>query len=172
MNHRHLNPITVFYDPSSSLCSWSGGKDSCFALCGQCNGYAPKVCWNGWTKKEEYPAPMESGNNLNGTVCRSRLAVYSISSSWEEYEQHFTAALIKLKKLPGHARHLWWHRSQAHRDWEKSMRGRRINRRITLWKQDRKQLVLQCWCRNRNHDRQCNEKWEQTLLAVSSPRKS
>lgn len=131
----------------NSVCSWSGGKDSCFALMQAINqGYTPKVLLN--VLNEEGKISRSHGipaHILQAQAKAAALPVLLISSSWEEYETKFTAALSKLKE-----EYLLTHAVfgdidlQPHRDWEEKVC---VNAGLTallpLWQQNRKQLVLQ-----------------------------
>src|SRR5688572_21526908 len=82
-----------------SLCSWSGGKDSCFALMqAMKDGYQPQVLLN--VLNEE--GKISRSHGIPSAILKQQagiagLPIHLISSSWEEYEKHFTAALSSLK---------------------------------------------------------------------------
>jgi uncharacterized protein (TIGR00290 family) len=73
------------------------------------------------------------------------LPFYAISSSWEDYETKFTAALGKLKSTYELTHAVFGDIDlQAHRDWEEKVCANAgLTAVLPLWKQDRKQLVLQ-----------------------------
>src|SRR4249920_4270952 len=83
----------------NSLCSWSGGKDSCFALMQAIQlGYIPKVLLN--VLNEEGKISRSHGIPsaiLQKQAAAADLPIHLISSSWPEYEKHFTNALQELK---------------------------------------------------------------------------
>ncbi len=130
-----------------SLCSWSGGKDSCFALMQAIQqGYTPKVLLN--VLNEEGKISRSHGipsSILVAQAAAAGLPVYAISSSWEEYEKHFTAALVKLKEEYTLTHAIFGDIDlQEHRDWEEKVTAvAGLIAVLPLWKQDRKQLVLQ-----------------------------
>jgi diphthine-ammonia ligase len=70
----------------NSLCSWSGGKDSCFALMQAINlGYVPKVLLN--VLNEEGKISRSHGipySILQEQVIMAGLHLHCISSSWSE----------------------------------------------------------------------------------------
>ncbi len=67
-----------------------------------------------------------------------------ISSSWSEYEQHFTGALKELKEQYQLTHAVFGDIDlQPHRDWEEKVCSNAgLTAVLPLWKQDRKQLVL------------------------------
>jgi uncharacterized protein (TIGR00290 family) len=129
------------------MCSWSGGKDSCFALMQAINlGYNPKVLLNVL--------------NEDGIISRSHGIPYSIlqeqanvagfhlhciSSSWQDYEMHFTGALQELKDGFKITHAVFGDIDlQAHRDWEEKVCANAgVTAVLPLWKQDRRSLVMQ-----------------------------
>ena len=82
------------------LCSWSGGKDSCFALMQAIQtGYAPKVLLN--VLNEDGKISRSHGipsGILQMQADAANIPIHLISSSWQEYEKHFTYALSELKE--------------------------------------------------------------------------
>ncbi len=84
----------------NSLCSWSGGKDSCFALMQAIRlGYTPKVLLN--VLNEEGKISRSHGipsSILQRQAEAAGLPVHLISSSWQEYEKHFTNALSVIER--------------------------------------------------------------------------
>lgn len=131
----------------NSLCSWSGGKDSCFALMQAIDlGYSPKVLLN--VLNEEGKISRSHGipySILQEQANRAGLHLHVISSSWAEYEMHFTNALKELKE--------GFHLSyavfgdidlQAHRDWEEKVCANTgLTAVLPLWKQERRALLMQ-----------------------------
>ena len=131
----------------NSLCSWSGGKDSCFALMQAIQqGYTPKVLLN--VLNEEGKISRSHGIPsviLQQQAAAAGLPIHLISSSWQEYEQHFTNALSSLKEQ--------YHLTHAvfgdidllpHRDWEEKVcTNAGLTAVLPLWQQDRRTLVMQ-----------------------------
>lgn len=131
----------------NALCSWSGGKDSCFALMkAKEAGYNPAVLLN--VLNEE--GKISRSHGIPAEILRQQsalagLPIHLISSSWTEYEQKFTGALGMLKE-----RYRLHHAVfgdidlQPHRDWEEKVcTAAGLQAVLPLWQQDRKQLVLQ-----------------------------
>jgi diphthine-ammonia ligase len=129
------------------LCSWSGGKDSCFALIQAIQqGYTPKVLLN--VLNEEGKISRSHGipsDILKQQAQMAGLPIHLISSSWEEYEKHFTAALSSLKDQYKLTHAIFGDIDlQPHRDWEEKVCGNAgLQAVLPLWKQDRRKLVMQ-----------------------------
>jgi uncharacterized protein (TIGR00290 family) len=130
-----------------ALCSWSGGKDSCFALMqAMQQGYSPKVLLN--VLNEEGKISRSHGIPsaiLQQQAAAAGLPIYLISSSWPEYEMHFTNSLKDLKTKYQVTHAVFGDIDlQPHRDWEEKVC---INAGLTavlpLWQQQRRPLVLQ-----------------------------
>ena len=130
-----------------SLCSWSGGKDSCFALLQAIQlGYEPTVLLN--VLNEEGKISRSHGIPsaiLNAQASAAGLPIHLISSSWEDYENRFTAALSKLKEEHELSYAIFGDIDlRAHRDWEEKVcRHASLTAVLPLWQQDRKKLVMQ-----------------------------
>ena len=131
----------------NSLCSWSGGKDSCFALMQAITlGYTPKVLLN--VLNEE--GKISRSHGIPSSILQKQaeavgLPVHLISSSWQEYEMHFTNALSLLKDEYQLTHAVFGDIDlQAHRDWEEKVCATAgLTAVLPLWKQDRKALVMQ-----------------------------
>lgn len=131
----------------NSLCSWSGGKDSCFALMQAISlGYIPTVLLN--VLNEE--GKISRSHGIPSAILQQQadaagLPVHLISSSWQEYEMHFTNALSLLKDEYELTHAVFGDIDlQAHRDWEEKVcTAAGLTAVLPLWKQDRKTLVLQ-----------------------------
>lgn len=130
----------------NSVCSWSGGKDSCYALMQAITlGYAPKVLLN--VLNEEGKISRSHGipaNVLQAQAKAAALPALLISSSWDEYETKFTTALTKLKEEFDLTHAVFGDIDlQAHRDWEEKVcNNAGLKAVLPLWKQNRKELVL------------------------------
>lgn len=132
---------------SRIICSWSGGKDSCFALMQAIHaGYTPTVLLNVLneagkiSRSHGIPSAI-----LSAQAAAMRLPVHLISSSWEEYEKRFINALQELT-----AQYQLTHAVfgdidlQAHRDWEEKVcETASLTAVLPLWQQNRKVLVEQ-----------------------------
>lgn len=129
------------------LCSWSGGKDSCFALMQAVRqGYAATVLLN--VLNEEGKISRSHGipsSILQAQAHAAGLPVHLISSSWQEYEMHFTNALKELKEQYQLSHAVFGDIDlQAHRDWEEKVcRNAGLKAVLPLWQQDRRTLVMQ-----------------------------
>jgi len=129
------------------LCSWSGGKDSCFALMNAIQmGYAPKVLLN--VLNEEGKISRSHGIPsaiLQTQALAADLPIQLISSSWQEYELHFTNALKSLKEEYKLTHTVFGDIDlQPHRDWEEKVcNNAGLTAVLPLWKKDRQQLVNQ-----------------------------
>jgi diphthine-ammonia ligase len=130
-----------------SLCSWSGGKDSCFALMqAMKDGYQPQVLLN--VLNEE--GKISRSHGIPSTILKQQagnagLPIHLISSSWEEYEKHFTSALSSLKA--GYSLEFAVFGDidlQPHRDWEEKVcTNAGLTAVLPLWQQNRKALVME-----------------------------
>ena len=131
----------------NSLCSWSGGKDSCFALMQAITlGYTPKVLLN--VLNEEGKISRSHGIPsaiLHAQAGAAGLPVHLISSSWQEYETQFSNALKVLTQTHELQYAIFGDIDlQAHRDWEEKVcHSAGLVAILPLWKQDRKKLVMQ-----------------------------
>ena len=134
-------------DVSNCLCSWSGGKDSCFALMKAIqSGYTPKVLLN--VLNEEGKISRSHGipsSILQAQADAAGLPIHLISSSWEEYEKKFTAALSELKQTYQLTDAVFGDIDlQPHRDWEEKVCANAgLHAILPLWQQNRKELVMQ-----------------------------
>ena len=131
----------------NALCSWSGGKDSCFALMQSVHlGYRPKVLLN--VLNEEGKISRSHGIPavlLQEQATLAGLPVHLISSSWQEYEKHFTQALKELKEKYELTHAVFGDIDlQPHREWEEKVCANAgLTAILPLWQQDRRKLVLQ-----------------------------
>jgi uncharacterized protein (TIGR00290 family) len=131
----------------NSACSWSGGKDSCFALMqAMKQGYVPKVLLT--VLNEEGKISRSHGIPAHILQSQAKMAALPAllkSSSWEEYETKFTGALTKLKEEFQLTNAVFGDIDlQAHRDWEEKVCANvGLTAVLPLWQQDRKKLVLQ-----------------------------
>ncbi|MBA4140076.1 MAG: diphthine--ammonia ligase [Segetibacter sp.] len=130
----------------NSVCSWSGGKDSCFALMqAMKEGYVPKVLLN--VLNEEGRISRSHGIPsalLQEQSLAAGIPIHFIESSWKEYEPKFIQVLKQLTD-----RYTLTHAVfgdidlQAHKDWEEKVcKEAGLQAILPLWKQDRLQLVI------------------------------
>ncbi len=131
----------------NSLCSWSGGKDSCFALMQTIQlGFTPKVLLN--VLNEE--GKISRSHGIPAAILQKQadaagLPIHMISSSWQDYEMHFTNALRSLKNEYELTHAVFGDIDlQAHRDWEEKVcLNAGLEAILPLWQQDRQNLVMQ-----------------------------
>lgn len=131
----------------NSLCSWSGGKDSCFALMQAISsGFTSKVLLN--VLNEEGKISRSHGIPfaiLEAQANAMKIPLHCISSSWGNYEVNFTNALKELKQRFELTHSVFGDIDlQAHRDWEEKVcAAAGLTAILPLWKKDRKELVMQ-----------------------------
>lgn len=130
-----------------SLCSWSGGKDSCFALMQATQqGYQPKVLLNVLNEAGK----ISRSHGIPSAILRAQaeatnLPIHLISSSWNDYEKNFIEALTYLTKKHQLSHAIFGDIDlQPHRDWEEKVcTAAGLKAVLPLWQQNRKQLVMQ-----------------------------
>ena len=128
-------------------CSWSGGKDSCFALmAAAARGFIPVLLVNMM--------------NENGKISRSHgllpailqqqadameIPLIATASTWNEYEKNFVAVLNNAKISHAVDAMVFGDIDlQAHRDWEEMVCAKAgLQAILPLWQQDRRALVFQ-----------------------------
>ena len=108
----------------NSLCSWSGGKDSCFALMQAMHqNYQPKVLLN--VLNEEGKISRSHGIPsaiLHAQAQAANLPIHLISSSWADYEKKFIEALAYLTITHQLSYAVFGDIDlQPHRDWEEKV---------------------------------------------------
>ncbi|MBI2282530.1 MAG: diphthine--ammonia ligase [Bacteroidetes bacterium] len=129
------------------LCSWSGGKDSCFALMQSIQqGCRPQVLLN--VLNEEGRISRSHGipaDILQAQAAAMQLPIHLISSSWQEYEAKFVSALQQLTRSYTLTHAVFGDIDlQAHRDWEENVCAQAgLTALLPLWQQNRKELVYQ-----------------------------
>ena len=131
----------------NSLCSWSGGKDSCFALMQAIQqGYSPKVLLNVLNEAGK----ISRSHGIPSAILKAQanaagLPIHLISSSWNEYEVNFTEALSVLKEQYQLSYAVFGDIDlQPHRDWEEKVcTNVGLTAVLPLWQQERRTLVLQ-----------------------------
>ena len=128
-------------------CSWSGGKDSCFALmqaAGQ--GYIPSLLVNMMNENGK----ISRSHGLPPSILQQQAAAMNLPlvatpSTWNDYEKNFVAVLSKGKN--DHAIDAMVFGDidlQAHRDWEEMVCAKAgLQAILPLWQQDRRELVFQ-----------------------------
>ncbi|MCW3081838.1 diphthine--ammonia ligase [Segetibacter sp.] len=129
----------------NTTCSWSGGKDSCFALMQAIKqGYQPKALLNVLNEhgkiSRSHGIPSEI---LKAQADRANLPMYLFPSSWQDYETKFVNALKLIKAQFALQYAVFGDIDlQAHRDWEEMVCAKAgLQAVLPLWKQDRRKLV-------------------------------
>jgi diphthine-ammonia ligase len=131
----------------NALCSWSGGKDSCYALMkAKEQGYVPKVLLN--VLNEEGKISRSHGiplGILEAQAKAAQLPIFPIQSSWKDYEPNFTSALQQLRSEYNLEAAVFGDIDlQPHRDWEEKVCSNAgLHAVLPLWQQDREELVMQ-----------------------------
>lgn len=131
--------------PEHIICSWSGGKDSCFALMTA-------------VKQGHKPVALLNVLNENGQISRSHglppfilqqqaaalgLPVLLQPASWQDYETQFVKSLLQLKSEHQATAAVFGDIDlQPHRDWEEKVcAAAGLKALLPLWQEERKVLV-------------------------------
>ncbi|MDB5248004.1 MAG: diphthine--ammonia ligase [Segetibacter sp.] len=129
----------------NTTCSWSGGKDSCFALMQAIGkGYKPMVLLNVLNEagkiSRSHGIPLEI---LKAQAGAAGLPLHLITSSWQDYEARFVHALEQLTDQYKLQYAVFGDIDlQEHRDWEEKVCAKvGLQAILPLWKQDRRRLV-------------------------------
>lgn len=130
-----------------SIISWSGGKDSCFAMMNAREaGYEPTVLLNVMNETGQ----RSRSHGLPASILQQQagamhLPIELIESSWNDYEKNFTNALTDLRERFTITHAVFGDIDlQAHRDWEEKVTAAAgLQAILPLWQQDRKSLLLQ-----------------------------
>jgi diphthine-ammonia ligase len=129
-----------------ALVSWSGGKDSCFALMqAKTAGYKPAVLFN--VMNEQGNISRSHGLPLSVLTQQATamgIPLVTIAASWEAYEANYIATLQELVPTY-HLSHAIFGDIdlEAHRSWEEKVcAAAGISAVLPLWQGNRKALVL------------------------------
>lgn len=129
-----------------TLVSWSGGKDSCFAMMQSiAAGHVPAVLLNIMNENGQISRSHALPRHLlQQQAAALALPMVNIPSSWQEYEKHFVNALTSIKAEHAVEAAVFGDIDlQAHRDWEEMVCAKAgLTAILPLWQQDRKELVL------------------------------
>lgn len=128
-------------------CSWSGGKDSCFALMQAIeHGHTAAVLLNMMNENGK----ISRSHGLPSSILAQQAAamclpIMAVPTTWEAYEKTFVDTLLHAEKeFAIEAMAFGDIDLQAHRDWEEMVCAKAgLNALLPLWKKDRKELVLQ-----------------------------
>ncbi len=129
------------------LCSWSGGKDSCYAFYKAMQlGYKPAVLLNVMNeygdRSRSHGIPKEV---LEAQAEALGLPIHFFNSTWSEYEVRYIKNLKRLvKKYPITHAVFGDIDIESHRAWEEKVsNAANLEAVLPLWQGDRKQLVLE-----------------------------
>ncbi|UQD56335.1 diphthine--ammonia ligase [Flavobacterium sp. K5-23] len=127
------------------LTSWSGGKDSCYAMMQAIDqGLVPKVLLNMMNENgkisRSHGLPLSI---LNQQAQKMQLPLEGVPATWGDYEEKFISTLKILKaKYNLDAAFFGDIDLQAHKDWEdKVCEAASLKAILPLWQQDRITLV-------------------------------
>jgi uncharacterized protein (TIGR00290 family) len=131
----------------STVCSWSGGKDSCYALMKAIEaGCEPTVLLNMMNENGQvsrsHGLPLSI---LNQQAAAIGIPIHGIPATWKDYEVKYIETLKSIKET---------YRLEAavfgdidlepHREWEEKVcLAAGLKPLLPLWQQDRKDLVYQ-----------------------------
>ncbi|MFI1743710.1 diphthine--ammonia ligase [Thalassobellus sediminis] len=128
------------------LCSWSGGKDSCYAFYKAImQGYKPMVLLNVMNefgdRSRSHGIPK---NVLEAQAEALDLPIHFFSSTWTDYEAKYIESLKTLVKDYPIAYSVFGDIDiESHRAWEEKVsKAANLEAVLPLWQGDRKQLVL------------------------------
>jgi diphthine-ammonia ligase len=128
-------------------CSWSGGKDSCYALMlAKAMGYVPVVLLNMMNENGRISRSHGLSHEiLNRQAHEAGLPLVTIPSSWEYYEKNFIDILIQMKSEYNlHGMVFGDIDIQVHRDWEEKVcKKADIEAILPLWKKERNELATE-----------------------------
>lgn len=127
------------------IASWSGGKDSCFAVMrAVAAGHRPVRLLNMMNENGK----ISRSHGLPPELLRRQAAVLAmplvaIPASWAEYEKLFVSTLERLKAESGATAVVFGDIDlQAHRDWEEKVcSAAGLDAVLPLWQEDRLKLV-------------------------------
>lgn len=127
------------------LTSWSGGKDSCYAMMKAIEqGFVPKVLLNMMNENgkisRSHGLPLAI---LKQQALQMDLPLEAVPATWEDYEVKCIQTLKRLKSMYNFDAAVFGDIDlQAHKDWEdKVCHAASIQAVLPLWQQDRLTLV-------------------------------
>jgi len=128
------------------LCSWSGGKDSCYAFYKAVEqGYKPLILLNVMNefgdRSRSHGIPK---NVLEAQATALNLPIHFFRSTWANYEAKYIMSLKKLVRDYPITHSVFGDIDiESHRSWEEKVsKAANLEAVLPLWKGDRKQLVL------------------------------
>ncbi|BBE31670.1 ATP pyrophosphatase [Tepiditoga spiralis] len=127
------------------VCSWSGGKDSCFALY--------KMKQNGWIPYKLFTMFKEDGERsrshalpisvLSEQAKSMNIELEKENATWDNYEKIFIKKLINYKKEGIENIVFGDIDLEQHKEWEKMVcKKANLNAHLPLWKLNRKSLPI------------------------------
>lgn len=126
------------------LCSWSGGKDSCYALMQM--QQRPIILLNALNEKGE----ISRSHGLSKAILQAQAAalgtsIHFISATWTDYTNKFIEKLTTLTHTYKLTDAVFGDIDIAsHREWEERVcNSANINCHLPLWQQDRRTLVTE-----------------------------
>ncbi|WP_299314560.1 diphthine--ammonia ligase [uncultured Aquimarina sp.] len=130
----------------SFLCSWSGGKDSCYAMhMAVENGYVPSVLLNVLNEHGD----RSRSHGIPKAILKAQakalgVSIHFFESTWNDYEQLYIKNLKSLTATFNLKSAVFGDIDiQSHRDWEEKVSmAAGIKAMLPIWQQPRKQLVL------------------------------
>ncbi|WP_299441011.1 diphthine--ammonia ligase [uncultured Aquimarina sp.] len=130
----------------SFLCSWSGGKDSCYAMhIALDKGYKPSVLLNVLNeygdRSRSHGIPKEI---LEAQAKSMKLPIHFFESTWNDYERLYIQNLKSLTNKYDLKSAVFGDIDiQSHRDWEEKVSNAAgLQAILPIWQQSRKQLVI------------------------------
>lgn len=128
-------------------CSWSGGKDSCYALMlAKAAGYVPVVLLNVMNEKGRISRSHGLPERVLIQQARQmNIPLVTVASSWKDYEMHFINSLKKLRDDYDLAGMVFGDIDlQEHRDWEEKVcAAAGITALLPLWQRERKAVATE-----------------------------
>jgi len=139
--------ICVFkYSDMSFLCSWSGGKDSCYAMhMALDKGYKPSVLLNVLNEFGDRSRSHGIPKDILETQADSmKLPIHFFESTWNDYEKLYIKNLKSLTNMYNLKSAVFGDIDiQSHREWEEKVSmAAGLKAILPIWQQSRKQLVL------------------------------
>lgn len=129
------------------MCSWSGGKDSCFALMNVMSaGYKPVVLLNMMNENGEISRSHGLPHAILDRQARAmNLPIIKVYATWNNYEKKYIENLRDLTgKYNLEAAVFGDIDLQPHREWEEKVCGAAgITAVLPLWGKNRKELVYE-----------------------------
>lgn len=129
------------------LCSWSGGKDSCYALhLAKKQEFTPTVLLNVLNehgdRSRSHGIPKEI---LEAQAQALQLPIHFFESTWSDYERLYIQNLKSLKSTYEITMSVFGDIDiESHKAWEEKVsNAAQLNAILPLWQQPRKKLVLE-----------------------------